>query len=90
MEFADEMQWDPEFLLHIVMDGPNGNLKFQEDLKGKFKETWNKTVLDMDTCAVHKVYTSFKKAIFKLSVDVDQFAVNFHTCFKLSSARRKD
>ena len=90
MEFVDEMQWDPEFLLHTGMDGPNVNLKFHEDLKGKFRQTWNKTVLDMDTSAVHKVYTSFKKAIFTISVDVDQFAVNLHSCFKLSSARRKD
>ena len=40
------MQWDPIYLLHIGVDGPNVNLKFQEDLIGKFEETSSKTFLD--------------------------------------------
>ena len=72
------------------MDGPNVNLKFQEDLKGKFEENSNKTFLDIDTCTLHKVHTSFKKGISRLHLDIDQFAVNLHSFFKLSSARRED
>lgn len=34
MELREEMQWYPDYLLHIGIDGPNANLKFQEDLKG--------------------------------------------------------
>ena len=46
------------------MDDPNVNLKFQEDLKGKFKETSN------------KVHTSFKMGISKFSSDIcDQLIV---------------
>ena len=38
-EFAEELNWDPAFLLHIGMDGPNVNLKFQNDLMNHFQET---------------------------------------------------
>ena len=67
MEFTEEMQWDPDYLLHMGMGGSNVNLKFQEDLKGKFEENSNKTFLDIDTCTLHKVHTSFKKGISKLA-----------------------
>ena len=73
------MQWDPNYLLHIAMDGPNVNLKFQEDLERKFEETSNKSFLDIDTCTLHKVHTSFKKGISELPLDIDQFALNLHS-----------
>ena len=90
MEFTEEIQWDPDYVLHIVMGDPNMNLKFQEDLKGKFEETSNTAFLDIDTCTLHKVHTSFKKGISKLPLNIDQFAVNLYSFFKLSSARRED
>ena len=34
MGLTEEMQWHSDYLPHIGMDGPNVNLKFQEDLKG--------------------------------------------------------
>ena len=36
MEFAEEMQWDLDYLLQSRKNDPNVNLKFQEDLKEKF------------------------------------------------------
>ena len=90
MEFTEEMQWDPDYLLHIGMVVPNLNLKFQEYLKGKFEETSNKTFLDIDTYTHHKVHTSFKKVISKFPLDIDQLAVNLHSFLKLSSARPED
>ena len=59
-------------------------------MKGKFEENSYKTFLDIDTCTLHKVHTSFKKGISKLPLDIDQFAVNLHSFFKLSSAREED
>ena len=53
MEFTEEMQWYPDYLLHIEMGDPNLNLKFQEELKGKFEETSNKKFLDINTCTLH-------------------------------------
>ena len=89
-EFAKELDWDPSFQLHIGMDGPNVNLKFQKDLKKHFEETSGETFLDIDACTLHKVHTSFKKGVKMLSIDIDQFAVDLHDFFKLSSARRED
>ena len=43
MEFAEEMQWDLDYLLQSRKNDPNVNLKFQEDLKEKFENTSNKT-----------------------------------------------
>ena len=77
-EFAEELNWDPAFLLHIGMDDPNVNLKFQNDLMNHFQETSGESFLDIDTCTLHKVHTSFKKGVQKLPVDIDQFAVDFH------------
>ena len=71
MVHTEEMQWYPDYLLQIGMDGSNVNLKFQEDLKGKFDETLNKTFLDNDID-----YASSKKGNSKLPLDIDQFAVN--------------
>lgn len=42
MEFAEEMQWDLDYLLQSRKNDPNVNLKFQEDLKEKFENTSNK------------------------------------------------
>ena len=71
MVHTEEMQWYPDYLLQIGMDGSNVNLKFQEDLKGKFDDTSNKTFLDIDID-----YASSKKGNSKLPLDIDQFAVN--------------
>ena len=37
-EFAIDMECNSSYLLHLGMDGPNANLKFQNDLKTHFKE----------------------------------------------------
>ena len=72
MEFTEEMQWDSDYLLHIGMYGPNVELKFQEDLKGKFEETSKEIFLDTDTFTLHKAHTSFSKEdICKLPLDTD-------------------
>ena len=62
-EFAEELNWDPAFLLHIGMDGPNVNLKFRNDLMNHFQETSGESFLDIDICTLHKVHTSFKKGV---------------------------
>ena len=80
-EFAKELDWDPSFLLHIGMDGPNVNLKFQKDLKKHCEETSGETFLDIDTCTLHEAHTSFKKGVKMLPIDIDQFAVDLHGFF---------
>ena len=89
-EFQSQMSWDSSYLLHFGMDGPNVNLKFQKDVQEMFLETLQKKLLDIDTCTLHKVHTSFRRGVLQLPIDIDDFAVNLHGFFKLSSARRED
>ena len=72
------------------MDGPNVNLKFQESLKQHFEETTGEKFLDIDTCTLHKVHSSFKKGVALLPIDINQFAVDLHGFFKLPAACRED
>ena len=88
-KFATSMGWDPFYLLYLGIDGSNVNLKFQKDLKTHFKESYDKEFLEIDTCTLHKVHTLFKKGVPQLPIDIDNFAVNLHGFFKLSSARHK-
>ena len=54
------------------------------------KESHDKDFFDIDMCTLHKVHTSFKNGILELPINIDNFAVNLHGFFKLSSARRED
>ena len=89
-KFATDRGWDSSYLLHLGIDGPNANLKFQKDLKTHFKESCDEEFLDIHTCTLQKVYTSFKKGVLQLPTDIDNFAVNLNGIFKLSSARHED
>ena len=60
-KFATDMGWDSSYLLYLGMDGPN-SMKFQNDLKTHFKESYDKRFLGIDKCILHKVHTPFKKS----------------------------
>ena len=38
---------------------------------------------------MHNIYINYRKALKKLDFDIVQFAVDIHSFFKLSSARRE-
>ena len=59
------------------MDGPNVNLKIQQDLPKQFDEK-GVSFLNTDTCLLHKVHGSFKHYVKSLPIDIDQFAVDLH------------
>ena len=88
-EFAKELDWDPSFLLHIGMDGPNANLKFQKDLKKHFEETRQETLFLILT-PVPSTKSTRLLSVKMLPIYIDQFAVDLHGFYKLSSARRED
>ena len=87
--FIKELELNPNLLLHLGMDGPNVNLKFQQDLAKYFDEK-GVSFLNIDTCFLHKVHGSYKHGVKSLPIDINQFAVDLHGFFKLSSARRED
>ena len=89
-EFGIRMKWDPKYLLHIGMDGPNVNLSFEKKLLAAFERKYSTKFLKLGSCSLHHVHNTFRKALQKLDIDIDQFACDVHFFFKLSSARRED
>lgn len=71
------------------MDGPNVNKSFQKKLEDHLMQK-DKKILDIGTCSIHPVHTSFVKGLNKLSFDFDRFVNELNFFFKLSSARRRD
>ena len=85
-QFKKDIQLNTSYLLHLGMEGPNVNKSFQE----KLSESINDEFLDLGTCPLHTVHNSFKKGVAVIDFDFDEFAVDIHQFFKLSSARRED
>ena len=76
-------------MLHLIMDGPNVNKKFQRLLlESSYLE--NTTFLDVGTCPLHIVHMAFRKGVSVLWFNVDQFALDIDFFFKLSAGRRAD
>ena len=89
IEFGIRIKWDPKYLLHIGMDGPNVNLSFEKKLLVDFERKYSTKFLKLGSCSLHHVHNTYRKALQKLDIDIDQFAYDVHF-FKLSSARRED
>ena len=81
---------DINYILHIGMDGPNVNLKFQKLLvNADVLTNINKLFLEIGTCPLH-VHNSFRKGVAALNFGADQYALDIHFFFKLSAGRRAD
>lgn len=72
------------------MDGPNVNLKFHRILEEDPQKSFDKKNLNVGTCSLHPVRTSFANELKKLNFDFDRLATDLHFVFKYSSARRED
>ena len=89
-EFMVNNNLDPNYLLHIGMDGPRVNTAFQDKLSTHLKDNLDTSFLNLGTCSLHPVHTAFRKGITSMSFDLDSFFIDLHFFFKLSSARRED
>ena len=85
-KLATDMRWDSSYLLYLGMDGPN-SMKFQNDLKTRFKESYDKGFLNIDMCTPFKFGTLFKNGVFQLPININNVTVNLHDFFKLYSAK---
>ena len=89
--FIEKIGLDIKFMLHLGMDGPNVNLKFQTLLlQSNLLAEAKTTFLNIGKCPLHIVHSAFRKGVSSLACNVDQFAVDIHIFFKLSAARRAD
>ena len=89
--FIKKSGLDVKFMLHLGMDGPNVNLKFQRLLlQSSLLVEAQTSFLDIGSCPLHIVHNAFRKGVSQLKFNVDQFALDIHFFFKLSAARRAD
>ena len=89
-KFGEEMQWEPDLLLQLGMDGPNVNLKFEKDLYSKVSDEYGVSFLDTGTCSLHKTHNGFRKGVLAFGFDIETFVNDTNFFFKLSAARRQD
>ena len=88
-EFVQKIGLDINYMLHLGMDGPNVNKKFQRLLlESPYFE--NTTFLDVGTCPLHIVHNAFRKGVSSLRFNVDQLGLDINFFFKLSAGRRAD
>ena len=85
-EFEHNTKLNSKYLLHLGMDGPNVNKKFECELATALNEHSNTAFLKLKSCSLHKVHTAYRKGIKELKFDLDQFFYDVHYFFKLSSA----
>ena len=91
-ELMEEMGLTKPFLLHIGMDGPKVNLKFQKEIELAVSsdEDDPSGILDIGTCTLHPVSNAYKYSLKKLSFQFECFFNDVNFFFKLSAARRED
>ena len=91
-EFMQEVQLHTDLLLGVGLDGPNVNLKFQKRLVKESEKENGNSFLPIGTCPLHIVNNSFGEGMkeIKTHLDIEQFLIDLHFFFKLSSARRED
>ena len=89
-EFTKNLKLDSSFLLHLGMDRPSVNNAFQPKLFDELHEKEGTSFLNVGTCCLDKVHNAYQTALKELKFDFNQFAVDIHSFFKVSSARRED
>lgn len=88
--FGDDLQWESDLLLQIGMDGPNVNLKFEQDLSNKIQEEYGVSFLNIGSCSLHKTHNAFRKGVLDFGFDIETFVYDTNFFFKSSAARRQD
>ena len=89
IEFTKNLKLGSSFLLHLGIDGPNVNNAFQQKLFDELHEKAGSSFLNLGICCLNKVHNAYQTALKELKFDVDQFAVDIHSFFKLKCKTRR-
>lgn len=79
-----------QYLTALGSDGPNVNKTIFTAIDSHLKEAGFSGLINIGTCNLHVVHNSFAKGLEEYGLKVDELAVDIHSFFKLSSARRED
>ena len=92
LAFIKDLNLDTNLFMGIGMDGPNVNKKFERDLMKKLDSEKGNSIIPIGNCPLHTVNNAFGEGmkIIKAVLDIEQFLIDLHFFFKLSSARRED
>ena len=74
---------DPNYLLHLSMNGLNVNVAFQEKLFKYIRDHLDKSFLSLGTFSLQPVHTAFRRGITSLSFDLGQSFTDIDFFFKL-------
>ena len=92
IEFMKTLNLDTDFLFSIGMDGPSVNKSFEKKLINELELSKGNSFLSLGSCPLQTVNNGFGEGMKKMKVivDIEQFLIDVHFLFKLSSARRED
>ena len=86
-EITKKLELHMSYLVHLGMDGPRLNEKFERDLEVQLgAKDEPARILKIGTCSLHPVHTAFKKGLAELELPFESF-FNDLSFFKLSPAR---
>ena len=88
--FGEQMNWNPDLLLQVGMDGPSVNLKFEKDLAVNISEMYGSSFINLGSCSLHQTHNAFRKGILSFGFEFETFINDTSYFFKLSAARRQD
>ena len=72
-KFGEDMSWESDLLLQVGMDGPNVNLKFEQDLAAKIMEECGASFLNIGSCSLHQTHNAFRKGILDFDFNIESF-----------------
>lgn len=90
LSFLSDNNIPVDKLLQFSMDGPNTNLLVKKKIDSHLASLKFPPLIDVGTCTLHQMHTALKKGLNELNCDVETFALNIYSWFKMSPARRED
>ena len=83
-----KLRLEMEYILSLGMGGPNVNINFFEMLNDLLQAK-GKTLIDAGTCSLHTnaFGEGLKQLSFEGELNLNEFAINLHSFFKLSAKR---
>ena len=84
-KMTKQLQVNGKHLLHLGMDGPKVDVKFEKDLSDGLKKKEDTAILNFGTCSLHPVQSVFKKGFQELDFGFKIFFIDLSFLFQAIS-----